>query len=165
MILVEKSQITQFYILFVVFIVLFGGGGSYAMGGKPMPPLSLSLDQAALPNGKRELMFRAVANTSGHNVALEIVLPPSVILIEGETRWEGALSVSEEKMLRVTVRPAITDPIRIVGEATLYFPEGDTMVQKSAVILNVPKEKPMPPPKPPVLKKQGHQTILEFEGK
>ncbi|MEK7747830.1 MAG: hypothetical protein AAB300_01975 [Nitrospirota bacterium] len=165
MILVKKSQIVKWGVLLVVFVFLCFGGGASAMAVKPAPPLSLSLTKVDLPNGKVELTFRATANDGGHNTALEIDLPSSVLLIDGEARWEGTLSAKEEKVMRAVIRPIVTEPIRIVGKATLYFPDGDSMVQRSVVLLNASREKPEIPSEPPVLKKQGDRTILEFKGK
>ncbi len=171
MFLMPESQIMRWGRIVLVSIIFFVGGGKQAFAIKASPPLNLSLASRNLPDGQTELTLQAIASVTIDKVDLSIVLPASLDLASGGLEWGGAMAVGEKKEIRVLVRTLANIPSNVIGKALVYFSHGGTtpasesLTQRVSLLLNAPKEKPSPPSKPPQLRKQGRDTILEFRSK
>ena len=177
MFLTPESQIMRWGHIVLVSIIFFVGGGKQAFAIKPSPPLNLSLTSRNLPDGQTELTLQAIASVAIDKLDLSIVLPASLDLASGGLQWEGAIASGEKKEIRVLVRTLANIPSNVIGKALVYFSHGGTtpargttpasgsLTQQTSLLLNAPKEKPLPPSKPPILRKQGRDTILEFRSK
>ncbi|MBI3358608.1 MAG: hypothetical protein HY037_03335 [Nitrospirae bacterium] len=165
MFVLSESQIMRWRCLFIVAIVLFLLAGSEAFATKPRPPLALSLTNRDLPDGQIELTLEATAFVTAEKVELVIDLPPSVALVSGEVRWDGTIAVGEKKAIKVFIRTVSTIPARVIGAASVYFPQGGSVKQQETVLLNPPQEKALPIPGPLKKPRQEHDTIFEFKGK
>jgi len=169
MFLASESQIMRWGRIFTVSTLLFAivallpGSGKQAFAIKPSPPLNLSLTHNDLPDGQTELTLQAFANVAVEKVEISIDLPASLVLIAGETKWDGPLALGEQKEIKATIRTLSNHPTKVVGNAFVYFSSGGSLTQRARLLLNAPKEKPLSPRKPPILRKQGRDTILEFK--
>jgi hypothetical protein len=163
MVLSPKSQIMQWGCLLIVSIIFLAGGGKYAFAVKATPPLNLSLTSRTLSDGQTELTLKAIANLTVDKADLTIVLPASLDLASGGLQWEGAIAIGEKKEVKVLVRTLANIQALVIGKATVYFTHGGSLLQQQTLLLNAPKKKASPPAKPPTLRKQGRDTILEFK--
>lgn len=165
MFVTPESQIMRWGRIVLVSIIFFVGGAQQAFAIKASPPLNLSLTSKNLPDGQTELTLQATASVTIDKVDLSIVLPASLDLASGGLKWEGAIAVGEKKEIRVLVRTLANIPSNVIGKAFVYFSHSGSLTQQVSLLLNAPKEKPSPPSKPPQLRKQGRDTILEFRSK
>ena len=169
MVLTPESQIMRWSRVFAVSSVLFLGVGlgidNEAFAIKPRPPLKLSLTNSDLPDGQIELTLKAEAFVVAGKIELMIDLPPSALLVSGEVKWVGTITVGEKKALTAFIRTGSNIPAKVIGVASVYLPQGGLITQQETVLLHPPLEKALPPPEPPIKRKRGNETILEFKGK
>jgi len=164
MIFHQKSQIMRITCGIGLATVLFCGIVETVLAVKPKPPLDLQIDTADQQDGTIEIKLTATANMEIKSAELSLQLPKSLSLIEGEKKWAGQIRSGEKKIVTLRVQKISTAPGEIVAEGTVYFPEGETFVQKSRIPINHDEE--MPPSRslpPPIKQKQGNGAILEFK--
>jgi len=164
MFLTSESQIMRWVRVFAISIVLFLGAGKEVFAIKASLPLNLSLTSRNLPDGQTELILQASASMAIEKVSMSIDLPASLALVSGDVKWDGAIAVGEKKEVKAFIRTLANIPAKVIGTALIDFPHGGSMMQQETLLLNTPKEKPVPK-KPPILRKQGRDTILEFRSK
>jgi len=158
----QKSQLILMAFCTVV-VALFCGSSENALAVKPKPPLELQLNAAGQPDGKIEIKLTAIANMEIASAELSIKLPESLSLIQGGKKWSGPLSSGEKKIVTLLLQKISTTPEEVIGEGTVYFPEGGTFVQQSRIQINKDEETESPPLSPSIKQKKGRETILEFK--
>ncbi len=163
--LLLKSQMIRLirpYILLLA--LLIGATATDAFAIKPQPPLDLALSHVTLPNGQITITLRIVANVPLNSVALLLKLPPSIIPIEGETQWEGPMAAGEERGLILLVQERSNRSEPVIGVATGHLSSGGSFVQSRTLSLH-PLTDEKTPAHPPIKRRQGGETILEFQEK
>ncbi len=175
MILVQKSQMIRSLNLLrehagrgsalVLLVVLFLTIDSQTFAVKPQPPLTLTLSSSDLPDGTIEVQLEALANREVESVELTFYLPKSVSFKGGEEKWKGSIAVGEKKVLIVLIQRSSSSPAMVIGEAEVVLLQGGSFVQQSEIAIAPKETEENLPLSPPIKRKQGGETILEFKGR
>ncbi|MEC4677217.1 MAG: hypothetical protein VST69_00490 [Nitrospirota bacterium] len=152
----SRLKITVFILLSSFFLF-----PTFVQAVKPRPPIQLMFQEDVLSETETEITLIAHTNMDTDSVSLSMTLPPDLLLVEGETEWEGPMSGGEEQ--RITVKILKPDTLRSVieGRAILNLPNDGVFEQYNHFVL---KESPQKILKPtPQMKQKGNdESIIEF---
>ncbi len=148
---------------FFVFILSIFGLPSFAEAMKPSSPVQVMFHQEDLSEEEIKITFTLATKVDVGDVSISILLPPEVLLIEGEESWEGSLKAGKKKNLELVIQNAGDFASVIEGKVSVRLSSGAVFVQERRLILNRSKSKP-PIPLPPLSQKGKNGGVLEFKG-
>lgn len=149
---------------FLMFTLFLFSPPYFAEAGKPRPPIQIMLQQTDISEKEILITLTALAHIDTESASLLILLPPHVLVIKGDEKWEGPLEAGAKQTLAVTIQSSGPLTSGIEGKASIRLSNGTTFEQQIKLILE-PSVRPRLAPRPPVKQKGSHEGVLEFRGK
>jgi hypothetical protein len=126
--------------------------------GDASTPLQITLSLARTPQLGDEVDATLTVKTARvvPQVTATLLLPTGVILVEGETTWQGNLTAEQPVTLRSRLRFTTGGNLELSGHTRHEFENGDVWADLATIYLNLPEPDqtpvagtPTPPPAVP----------------